>query len=112
MQHPFDGILVAENNSRRSWLRGVFAALAGLFGTTAAGAAAPPWRRPISPEPPGPPGKRLVPRPGGKSDTMALHETGRSTRALGEEGGRRPLPRPPIRRKPEVTTLALGEEGG
>src|SRR5206468_796475 len=48
MSHPFDGIVPA-GTTRRSWLRGLFGAVAGLFAWRAVRAAAPP-RPGVSPE--------------------------------------------------------------
>src|SRR5262245_30467248 len=75
MRHPFDGISPAKRKAtRRSWLRGLFAAVAGLFAVRAAEAVAPPVGLTLKPEP--------SPEPGSLS-----------TKMTGEEGGPRPVTR-------------------
>lgn len=112
MQHPFEGVLPAQQESapqipehqptpaRRAFLGKVLGAVGAFFGVQAAAQA------------------QFVPR--GRVTTYALGEEGGrvTTYALGEEGGgwRRPPYRPPpppysYPRHP-ATTYALGEEGG
>lgn len=110
MRHPFDGIILPENPARRSWLRGLFAAIAGLFGANIAYTAAPPPRKAVGPAPNPEPTTEAVGEEGAKSTTTALREAGgkATTRALNEEGAAKPKPRP--KGPGKVTTLALNEE--
>jgi hypothetical protein len=113
MQHPFEGIMAAEQQTtearptRRSLLGRVFGAVAVLFGAGALASAQSPVRR-VTTLAYGEEGGRWPPPgywpPVGRWPTTA---------ALGEEGGYPwppHVPRvPPVRR---LTTLAYGEEGG
>jgi hypothetical protein len=120
MRHPFDGVNVPRQTTRRSWLGGALAALAGLVGLGRAKAAAPPMGRArTGPEPsPEPPPRRKPPTKGlgeeGRASTAALGEEGGrlTTRALNEEGGKMTRALGEAGGGPRPTTLAVGEEGG
>src|SRR5262245_12244501 len=97
MQHPFEGVMGADQQpdrpraTRRSALGRMLGAVAALFGTAAVASARPPGR----------PTTLAVGEEGGRPPTtLAIgEEGGATTLAIGEEGGR-------------PTTLAVGEEGG
>ena len=124
MRHPFDGIIQPASPTRRSWVKGLFAGVVGLFVARTASAVAPPSGkvRVVAPtEPnsePGDPKKPVTTTKAlreegagvGKPTTLALREEGGrvTTLAVGEEGGVKPAPPPP---PPMATTLAIGEEG-
>ena len=101
MRHPFDGI-VDPAPTRRSWLAAAFASMAGLFAAGRLSAAAPPARteQDVDPEPKPRRKTTLARGEAGGPSTRALNEDGAMTRALRENGG-----------GPQVTTLALNEEG-
>jgi hypothetical protein len=110
MRHPFDGIIVSQKTTRRSWLGAALAAAAGLIGLgSRALAVAPPARTVIDPTDPEPKPKLtqargeagVATRALNEAATQALNEQGAMTRALNENGiGPH-----------NVTTLALNEEG-
>jgi hypothetical protein len=110
MRHPFDGLNAPETTTRRSWLRGLFAALAGLFAARAVQAAAPPpAKKYVNPEPT----TTALREEGAKRPaTRAVGEEGKmATLALNEAGAGKPKAKPKPRPKPgNVTTLAIGEE--
>jgi len=123
MRHPFDGINQPEAPAtRRSWIKMVLGALAGVLGLSATSRAAAPPRKvrleaEPSPEPPADTTRALREQGGltkargegavtqavneqGGPTTKRVGEEGAMTKALNENGG------------PRVTTLAIGEEGG
>jgi len=109
MRHPFDGIVTPSQPSRRSWLAVALATLGGLlFGSRLFAAAPPPSRTEDDPEPKPKPKTTKALNEDGKltkalneqATTRGLREEGAMTRALNENGG-----------PPQVTTLALNEEG-
>ncbi len=123
MRHPFDGIIQPASPTRRSWVKGLLAGVAGLFVARTASAVAPPSGKvrvvtptepnsePDNPKKPVTTTKALREEgAGGKPTTLALREEGGrvTTLAVGEEGGVKPAPpaSPPM-----ATTLAVGEEG-
>jgi hypothetical protein len=120
MRHPFDGINVPPTparESRRNWLRTMFAALAGALGLrSAAQAVAPPIKVYTVPEPsPEPPtdaagetGKvtKAIGEAGRLSTQARFEEGAASTRALNEEAATGAL-----RENGRITTRALREEG-
>src|SRR5262245_29618425 len=126
MRHPFDGIVTPVSGTRRSWLGGALATVAGLvFGSRAFAAAPPNKAVDEDPEPkPKPTQKRGE---DGKPSTEALREEAAMTQALNENGGpttkalreeamtralnENGIKPVPVNPNPKVTTLALNEEG-
>lgn len=130
MKHPFDGIIqIQPSQTRRSWMKWAFGALASLVGLQAAEAAAPPIKVRLEPEPsPEPPDDQqpravtlAVGEQGGGPLTKARGEAGKNpvfTKGRGEAGGattkalREEGAMTQAVREGGVSTRALGEEGG
>jgi len=103
MSHPFDGIVPA-GTTRRSWLRCLFGAVAGLFAWRTVRAAAPP-RPERLPMPTEVQEKRYTTlMVGEEGATDAFREAGRG-RDLLEKAGRN-------KARSRAGTLALNEDGG
>jgi hypothetical protein len=123
MRHPFDGIVTPMSATRRSWLGGALATVAGLvFGSRAFAVAPPSKAGDVDPEPKpkatqkrGEDGKPSTEAAREEAATLALNENGGpTTKALREEAMTRALNEngiKPVPVNPRVTTLALNEEG-